>query len=68
MVDCCADEEGGPAAGGSSGSEDEAASEGPDEDEGVIIGGRLEDLSEDDLDENDWENAEAQQELEEQLE
>ncbi|GAB4823396.1 hypothetical protein N2152v2_010442 [Parachlorella kessleri] len=62
-----ADGKRGSGADGSSGSEDEAASEGPDEDEGVVIGGRLEDLSEDDLEGNDWETAETQQELEEQL-
>ncbi len=46
--------------GGGSGS-------GGDED-GAGWGRRLEDLSEDDLDENDWGNAEKQQELEDQLE
>lgn len=57
----------------SGGSDAEAGSsegegEGEDDDEGVHLGARLEDLSEDDLDENAWEDAETQQELEEQLE
>lgn len=58
---------GGRKASGSEGSSDEEGHD-YDDDAGLDMVRRLEDLSEDDLDDNDWEAAERQQELEDQLE